>query len=112
MPELTPGSFALGAQAGAAYLEPDLVLSKDGQLIVQSFAFESLLRLNALTNGGEVPAMFLLWTTDIDDAEGIPRSEMEWMLAFSQSFGCSQARVEHLVDARDEMEDLEDFEIG
>merc|ERR1719445_1217093 len=34
MPELTPGSFALGAQAGAAYLEPDLVLSKDGQLIV------------------------------------------------------------------------------
>jgi len=80
--------------------------------IVQSFAFESLLRLNALTNGGEVPAMFLLWTTDIDDAEGIPRSTMEWMLAFSQSFGCSQARVEHLVDARDEMDGLADFEIG
>ncbi len=34
IPEHTIASYSLGAQEGADYLEPDLLLSKDGELIV------------------------------------------------------------------------------
>lgn len=104
------GFVSLDATDGAYEAE----ISSDGlpMVIVQSFAAESLQRFNALSNDGSVPTMYLLWTTDIDDAEGIERSTLEWILGFSHNVGCSQARVQHLVDARDEMEGLADFEIG
>lgn len=93
------------------FYKAELMADNKPAVIVQSFAAESLLRLNALANE-KVPAMYLLWTTDIDAEEGVERSTMEWILGFSHNIGCSQARVTHLVNARNEFDGLDDFEIG